>query len=293
MAMQLPIVPLVRTLDAVAPSLCARLLTRLFLEPTRRPAPEWEQRIAQTADTIHLSSGHHGLSWGTGAPVLLAHGWESRVTQLGAFVAPLVARGYRVLGFYAPAHGANPERTITVFEYASFLRAIVREVGPLRGIIGHSMGAAATGFALHMGLKVDRVALISIPESVSTAARWFELALKLAPRTQRLFRQRLVDKVFHGTPLERLAVSEYAPHFKVPALLLATEDDREISAADTRRLATRWPNAQLQIFPDAGGHRKILRDRRTIEAVVNFIAAKTVSQPQLAAAVAAREAKAA
>lgn len=293
MAMQLPIIPLVRTLDAVAPSLAARLLTRLFVQPRPRPAPDWEERLAQTADTIRLSSGHHGLSWGHGAPVLLAHGWESRVTQLGAFVAPLVTRGFRVLGFYAPAHGSNPERTVTVFEYASFLRAIVREVGPLHGIIGHSMGAAATGFALHMGLKADRVALISIPESVDTAARFFEVALKLAPKTRGLFRQRLAEEIFHGAPLERLAVSEYASHFKVPALLLATEDDRDIAAADARRLASRWPNAQLQVFADAGGHRRILRDKRTIEAVVNFIAGKSVRRPKVTPASGEREVKAA
>jgi len=34
--------------------------------------------------------------WGRGPAVLLAHGWGGRGAQLGAFVDPLVARGFSV-----------------------------------------------------------------------------------------------------------------------------------------------------------------------------------------------------
>lgn len=288
--MKLPNPIVFRVLDALAPSVGARLLARFFFRPHRRPLRDWEQRLAQTATPVRLASGHQGLSWGEGPAVLLVHGWESRPTQLGAFIAPLVARGFRVIGFYAPAHGEHPERSLTVFEYAHFLRAVAREYGPLRGIIAHSMGAAATGFALNMGLAVERVVLISIPESVSTGARWLEAALELGARTRRRFRRLLEEKHFHA-PLERLAVSEYASYYKTPALLLATEDDREVPAQDTRRLAAVWPNARLKVFADAGGHRRILRDKRTIAAAVEFVAAKAAAEPEVATPI--REAKAA
>ena len=283
MTTQLLLEPQPSTRETVSTRLSARLALRSFLEPRRYAMPEWEKEIAESARAIRLSSGHGGLSWGRGEPVLLAHGWEGRVTQRGRFVAPLVARGFQVIGFTAPAHGGNSERTLTVIDYAHFLRMIVREFGPLRGVIGHSMGAAAIGFAMPMGLEVGRAVLISVVNSVDTAARRLERLLGLSPDTVAVFRRRLAREVFDA-PLDRLAVTEHAAHFKTPALLLATDDDQDIAPQDTDDLAAVWPGAQLRVLAGAGGHRKILRDERTVEAAVNFIAAAdTLTAPSPAA----------
>jgi len=42
--------------------------------------------------------------------VLLVHGWGGRGAQLASFVEPLVARGFSVLTFDAPGHGASAAR---------------------------------------------------------------------------------------------------------------------------------------------------------------------------------------
>lgn len=260
-----------RILDAVAPHLSAGLARRLFTTPRRWPVPAWEQPIARDAEAIRSAHGHRGLSWGQGPPILLAHGWEGRVTQLGRFVAPLVARGFRVLGFDAPAHGAQPGKTLNVLEYAQFLRMLTAEYGPLHAVVAHSMGASAFGFAARLPLRVERAVLISIANSVGGVVQRFEHLLGLPPRTRRLLRQRLERDVFH-TAIDDLDLSARVPRFLPPTLLLATDDDRDMPVADTRLVGAHWPKARVHIASQAGGHRKVLRDERALAAAVDFIA---------------------
>ena len=48
-----------------------------------------------------------GRAWGEGPVVYLVHGWGGEHAQLGAFVAPIVARGHCVVGFDGLAHGRS------------------------------------------------------------------------------------------------------------------------------------------------------------------------------------------
>ena len=46
--------------------------------------------------------------WGRGErAVLLLHGWQGRASQFAPLVRELVAEGFRVTSFDAPAHGAS------------------------------------------------------------------------------------------------------------------------------------------------------------------------------------------
>lgn len=259
-----------RFLDAISPRASAHLALKLFTTPRRWPTPGWETDVARGAEDIRLANGYPGLSWGHGRPVLLVHGWEGRVTQLGQFVAPLVARGFRVIGFNAPAHGGQPGKALDVLQYAQFLRMVVAEYGPLRGVIAHSMGASAMAFAARLPLRVERMVLLSAAKSVGGVARWFEDLLDLAAATRRVFRARLERDVF-GVPIADLDLSEHVPAFLPQTLLLATDDDRDVPVSDTQQLAAAWPKARMKIALNAGGHRKLLRDQRIIEAAVSFI----------------------
>lgn len=268
-----------RILNAVSPRLSARLALKVFTTPRRWSTPAWEQEIARGAETIWLANGHTGLSWGHGRPVLLVHGWEGRVTQLGRFVAPLVARGFRVIGFNAPGHGEHSGHALNVVDYAQFLRAVVAEYGPLRGVIAHSMGASAVAFAARLPLRVERAVFISMADSVGGVIERFEDLLGLPWPTRRIFRYRLESEIFKR-PVVELDLSKHAPEFIPQTLLLATDDDQDVPVVDTQRIAAHWPKAKMQIALQAGGHRKVLRDDRVIASAVSFIAEESwLSRP--------------
>lgn len=272
-----------RILGMLSPRLTAGLALKLFTTPRRRKAPPWEQEIGATAEKIRLRSGHAGLSWGQGQPVLLVHGWEGRITQLGRFVAPLVARGFRVVGFTAPGHGEQAGEALNVLDYAHFLCRVATEYGPLQGVIAHSMGASAVGFA-GGNLSAQRAVLISPPRSVISVVERFEDLLALNWQPRRIFRYRLETEVFK-TPLVDLDLARRPRHL-LQTLLLATDDDKDVPVADTQRLAVHWTDARLRVAQAAGGHRKLLRDDRVIHAAVEFVAGESSWRPVVEAPVA-------
>ncbi len=100
-----------RALSALAPRLAALRAERMFLTPPRprRPAGERALIAGAQARTVPIGDGSHveTWTWGNGPRVLLVHGWGGRGAQLGAFVEPLVSRGFSVVAFDAPGHGAS------------------------------------------------------------------------------------------------------------------------------------------------------------------------------------------
>ena len=82
-----------------------------------------------------LGAAVRGHVWGAGPVVYLVHGWGGRGSQLASFVEPLLAGGFRVVMFDAPAHGdsdpgpAGPGRTHGV-EFGKALDAVFARYGP-------------------------------------------------------------------------------------------------------------------------------------------------------------------
>src|SRR5262249_35923574 len=114
----LPIVrPANRLLSALAPSAAVRLAERAFLTPPRSRRPDTELTLLSTARARPLFVGGRHIEvwlWGSGPTVLLVHGWGGRGAQLGAFVEPLVTRGFSVVTFDAPGHGASGSGPVTL-----------------------------------------------------------------------------------------------------------------------------------------------------------------------------------
>ena len=94
----------------LTPSLTAAVAERLFFKTRRTGSRTGERDVLETAAPSSIA-GMKAWSWGNGPTVLLVHGWNGRATQLGGFVEPLVARGYRVVAFDAFGHGESPPST--------------------------------------------------------------------------------------------------------------------------------------------------------------------------------------
>jgi hypothetical protein len=107
----------VGALSSIAPAVAARLAERPFLTPPRYPAPDREREILARARPGSVRVAGRRIetwSWGVGPRILLVHGWGGRGGQLGAFVEPLVSRGFSVTAFDGPAHGASEGRVATI-----------------------------------------------------------------------------------------------------------------------------------------------------------------------------------
>jgi pimeloyl-ACP methyl ester carboxylesterase len=141
-------------------------------------------------------------------------------------------------------------------------------MGPARAVIAHSMGGAATAFAIRRGLETERVVLIGAPADPSRYVREFLRNLgtddRLAEAMMGGFARRY-DFDWDDVPLIP------ARGLGVPALVIHDEDDREAPYADARAIAGTWPSAEL-VTTSGLGHNRILRDPAVIDRVVGWLA---------------------
>ena len=242
-----------------------------FTTPRGRPATAEERRVLDRAETLSLRAGGElaGYAWGSGPSVCLAHGWGGHAGQLGAFVEPLVARGFRVLAVDMPAHGGSPGERTNLFEFARTLEAVRELFGPLHATIGHSLGAAATVLCAARGTELGRLVL------VAATARLRDEAVKFARRVG-LAEQALLARMeeLHGATIwadtTLVGLAPRAAERGARVLVVHDELDREVDFADGAELARVWPGAEL--YATSGlGHVALLRSGGVVERVVGFV----------------------
>ena len=264
----------VRTYFALAsrllPRLARRQAERLFTVP-----PRYAGRRTQPADARRecVSAGRHSLAvWQAGPPaaraVLLVHGWGGRGVQMGSFVAPLLARGYRVVWFDQPGHGESGRGAVALPDFVRALEALAATHGPFEAAIGHSVGAAALGVAMRRGLQLRRVVFISPPASISEYAHNFARLLGITPQIREAMRRRLEQR--YGVRFAEIDRIEELSHLRLPALFVHDSADAEVPFEHTLRLCERMPGARL-IKTYGLGHYRLLRDHAVVRAGTDFI----------------------
>ncbi len=264
-------------LERMAPGLGARWAERIWFTLPRRQDGYRRPTEPGTPFTADID-GHDvvGEVWGDGPVVYLVHGWAGYAGQLAAFVPPLVARGYRVVAFDAPSHGASAPgaygpRSSSIPEFAAALAAVVARYGPARGIIAHSMGCTAAAVALHDGLAAGRVAMLAPMASPASYARQFAAALNFGERIHARLVARVERRV--GVPMRHFDVPEIGRTLAVPPTLVVHDrDDASTPVADGEAVAAAWTGSRLRVTSGLG-HRRLLRDPDVVADVVDFISA--------------------
>lgn len=246
---------------------------RRMLTPPAHHFPDTELRLMEEATLVPvpLVTGRLiGWRWGRRADpvVLLVHGWGGRGTQLKAFIAPLLERGFSVVAYDAPGHGmtGGPESSLPHFMRA--LEAMLDHLGPVHALVGHSLGGAAAAMVMaRRPQSAGRAVLIAPPASLAESTR--RLARALAwPEAMRAAVQRRIEYRFGIAWSEFEAERNIGPQ---PLLVIHDRGDREVPYAEGMRYANAWPAARM--LETAGlGHRRVLHDPTAIGASLDFIA---------------------
>jgi len=261
-----------RLLSATAPGVASRVAADLFMKPRRYPTPPREQAVLAhgTPFTVRLGASSEVRAWkfGEGPAVLLAHGWEGRGSQLTPFVAPLVERGYSVVTFDAPGHGASPGSRSSLPHFAWAVRGVADTVGSPQAIIAHSLGCAAATLALRDGLTVDRLVFIAPPLNPRDYTARFGDILGLNAATVEGLQMRIEERF--ARKWSDYSLEESARLMTTPLLVVHDRDDRDTFWSEGAALAQAWPGARLTTT-EGLGHRRILRDKNVIEDVTQFV----------------------
>jgi pimeloyl-ACP methyl ester carboxylesterase len=250
----------------------ARQVLDLFLTPTQKPLPEKDQVLLEQADLFSIpynSVEMAAFSWGKGPTVLLAHGWGGRGTQLGSFVEPLVALGYRVLAFDAPAHGQTAGIQTNGFEMTAAIKAVDKAEGPFAGIIAHSLGVTCTAIALDEGVETQKVVGLGAVCWLSNTLTRFAISARLSSEAAQALRDSMEDK-FGSDVWQKFSANLRTRNLRIPVLLFHDQNDREVSHEESLAITESWSGAEL-IMTSGLGHQRILRNEQVVQQVVDFI----------------------
>ncbi len=262
----------------LAPDLAGAWAERLFLTP---PRPRIEATALDLIDArssfiVHKSRHIAVWEWGwrsrEASAVLLAHGWGGHAAQMRAFVFALLAAGYRVIGFDQPAHGLSEGRLTSLVDFADVLATVAAHHGPVHAVVAHSLGAAATAFALTRGLAVKNAVLISPPSDVAGYSRRFARWHWIPEPVRRSMQSAIEER--YGVRWEELEVERVASRITARALVIHDRDDSVVPWRHGVRVARAWPGARLHVTQGLG-HGRILRDETVARTAADFVAGKS------------------
>ncbi len=217
----------------------AREVAQALLTPTRRaPRPSaiaWARR-----ETIATRYGPIAtFASGTGPTVILVHGWEADHVDMDAFVAPLLARGRRVVTFDLPAHGESSGERASLPDLAVALEDVIAAMGNVDAAISHSVGCATTAVALAAGAALQRVAFVSPPLRYAAFARFYA-------EQHGVEGDAIVAALAEaGVDVGPLDIRKNAAEIDVPLLILHSTDDRVCASTNATKIADVWKNAQV------------------------------------------------
>ena len=258
-----------RTVGAVAPAVAARWAETLFCTPPPRRDGD-EAFIATGARFSITSQGQQlaGWAWGSGPTVVLVHGWGSRASRLSALAAGLVEAGFRVVAYDAPAHGESTGRFASLPEFARALADVAEAIGPVHGLVGHSLGGAAVAMAMRHGLGARRVVLIAPPADVRIFSDLFARSLAIPPSVQQTMHRNLERRL--QIVWDDLHIPTVVRELPAAALVIHDRDDADVPIAHGEEIVGAWTGSRLERTSGLG-HRALLRDPAVIARSVEFL----------------------
>ncbi len=261
-----------RALGRIAPGTTARIAEALFVK-TARPAPRHDEAAwLATADRFTVRAAGQtiaGYAWGEAGPiVVVAHGWWSHAGRFAPLAKAVLAAGMRVVAYDAPGHGRSTGWRATMPEFAATIRAVGDHHGPLHAVVGHSLGGAASIFALARGLAASRAVIIAAPADITSWAVRFRDTFAIPDRIYARMQRNMLHRL--RISWDDLDIPVLARQLEQPALIIHDLQDPDVPYAEGKLLAEAWRGSTLHTT-ERLGHRMILRDRAVIETVVEFL----------------------
>lgn len=261
--------------SAVSKRKAAEKAFELFCTPQSRNKKELP-KIFEQAENLHFKLGADnikGWRWNkkAGRRVLILHGYESSVTNFDRYVKLLIKKGYEVLAFDAPAHGRSGGKKINAPLYKKMIQEIHQQYGPVESYMAHSFGGLAVCLALEEMSDTNdyRLALIAPATETTTAIDTFFSFLQFDKLLRQEFDKIIIKK--GGVSPEWYSIKRAMKHIKAKVLWVHDEDDDVTPITDVLKVKEEnYLNIEF-VFTKGLGHRRIYRDNKVIQTIIDFL----------------------
>ncbi len=258
----------------------AALLARLWYTVFKTEIKPWVGEFWQGADERVLISFDQIeipiYLWGQGPLVVLLHGWSGSGTQYRVFIPQLVAAGFKVACFDAPAHGSNPGKRAHALQFSGSLFAIQAQIGAIDTVVAHSLGAMAAAYARQHGLAARQTVLVAPQLEVQKIFETYRELLGMRPALAQSFKSKIgasMSKLIDGEdPWESLSSARLLKNPNLSGMLVFDDQDPEIAAQSFEQVGRLWPQAVVHRTTGLG-HNRILKDKAVIQTVVQHLQA--------------------
>ncbi|WP_299677884.1 alpha/beta hydrolase [uncultured Tenacibaculum sp.] len=263
-----------RFIQFVSPSLVTKFSLKLFSTPIKFPLPNREKTMWESAQKSRLKVSSIDreidvLTYGySPKKVLLVHGWCGRSTQLFMVADKLLEKGYMVISFDAPAHGKSEGKTTLMPEFIEAIHEINKEHGPFEAAVGHSLGGMSLYSAYADGFKTNKIVSIGSGDTISEILMNFTNNLTIKPKIAKRMKNYYDKKL--GRDIDLNASSETAKQVDIPALVVHDSLDGDVAVSCAYSIRQNLNQGSILITQGLG-HTKILRDKETMNRVVDFI----------------------
>lgn len=272
------------------PGATARLFYRMYCTPPARKLRPAHGQLRDEAQLHRLQVSSYPFDytplqittyrWGDAGPkILLLHGWGGSPFHFKQLIAALVANGYRVVAYDAPAHGLSGGKRTNLVQWMHVLEQVMQREGPLYAVIGHSLGGLNAALTLaRKKVSVPKLVMLSTalsaPVFFNEAFRLFRIHPVVMPPLQELIRQRLRED------LAEMDLHRYINGIKAAHIWMAYDTTDTLAKANETEAFLRLYPAITSLQVTGDGHFRIMRHEAVVQGILRFLAEKTTAEAE-------------
>ena len=265
-----------KLLDFCSKGLATRFLWRIFCGPIKFKTPSREAEFYKKTEQekIQAKSTNKEIMLyripNEGKKLLFVHGWNGRSSQFFRIIELLSDDGYDITAFDLPGHGRSTRSATNLPEITDLISEITKSRGPYHAIVCHSFGGVAALNAVRLGATFEKLVLIS--PGVYEIKPMFKTFVGLFGLDEEYYADRLFDlaESLYGSSPGEFGLDRFSKQIGIDTLIVHCEDDKEALKEIAITLHGDMKNSVLYMT-DGLGHRRILRDQKVAEKVMNFL----------------------
>lgn len=268
----------IKTIERLSPRKAADVAFDLFCTPRpgKESVPQPPIFEKGKAHRLKVGKGYiRGFHWSADRPkpktVLIAHGFSSQSYKFDSYVRRLLAAGFDVVAFDAPAHGLSDGKRVNALEYRNAVLAVMDHFGPLHAIVCHSFGGLVSALALEERLPMAKTKLVLIAPAIETKAamKQFFSVIPASAAVQAAFAQKIKDLT--GKDPAHFSLLRVLRQHPIPTLWIHDRQDQICLLADAMPLLANPPQWVETFITEGLGHNRIYRDQVTKERILAYL----------------------